>query len=121
MLRRLEVLVLFSVLLAGSIAFSQPIALSESQMENAKAGCWAMCDKLYVCHQACTNIYVGRKSYEILGQDMYQCSFSIWPASCSNLAQDFQCGTRYNYADYNCTGGLIGSVAIKDDFCGIAP
>ncbi|MBC7328173.1 hypothetical protein H5T87_08690 [bacterium] len=125
MLRRLAVLVLFGVLLAGSIAFSQPIALSEVQMENAKAGCWAMCNTPKHCcdYEGC--YYPGYPApYSYLYQPYlhYVCSFSLYPASCSNINPNMKCCTILVYELPGCNGEyLIGYQVKSEPGCGYYP
>jgi len=122
MLRKLVVLVLFGVLLVGGIAYSQPTVLSETQLEDTIGGWWKMCDKLDDCAQPCLYSSDLNKSYETKPVYHYSCSFSIYPASCSDFA-DLICGEVWTYLSRDCTGNgyHAPNAYFTEKGCGLYP
>lgn len=123
MLKKSVVLVVLGIMLASGTAFSHPMALSEAQMEETGGGEKKACIKYGYCAQLCTNILIGRKSYLVHGYYQgtsyghYYCENVNYSSECfDNL--DLVCGLRVDFADYNCTGGVVSQYTVTDKGCG---
>ncbi|MGB9608276.1 MAG: hypothetical protein ACPL7E_07040 [bacterium] len=125
MLRSVLVLLVFGLLILSLQAYGQTIELSSAQMEEAKGGCWAMCDKEKHCCDHIGCYYPGYPApYSYLYQPYlhYVCSFSIYPASCSNLNPAMKCCTILIYELPGCNGEYwIGTQVLTEPGCGYYP
>ena len=120
MFRKVLLLLVVGMLLIGIQAFAQTFELSQAQMEDVKAGCWAMCDKVADRAMSCWYSPELNKSYEVKPVRHYVCSFSIWPANCSNFAS-LRGGEVWSYVGKGCKDVPYQSGFWTEPGCGLYP
>ena len=123
MLRSVLVLLVFGLLILSLQAYGQTIELSSAQMEEAKGGCWAVCDDAYNCLGGigCQAIYPNASKL-LQPYLVYTCRFILYPANCSNFAYLY-CGKVIYYADTTTCNGehIIGEETHYTYGCGLYP
>jgi hypothetical protein len=109
MLRKVLLLLVVGTLLIGIQAYAKTFELSPAQMEEAKGGCWALCDNSYNCLGGIGCQAIWPNASKLLQPYLvYTCRPVLYNASCSIINPNAYCGKIIYYGDtITCNGEHI--------------